>query len=61
MTMSDDELIELECMESVMRTGTFPDGCDASRYMGMNYVQSEGTLVLTDQGLKRLLELRALS
>ena len=61
MTMSDDELIELECMESVVRTGAFPDGCDASRYMGMNCARSDGTLVLTEKGRERLSELRARS
>ena len=60
MTSNDEDLFELACLEAVARIGELPEGCSASRYEGLGYVESRhGVLALTEEGRQRCAELQA--
>lgn len=60
MALSDEELSEIFCLDSVARIGELPDGCGASRYTGLEYIEvRHGILALTARGRERLADLQS--
>lgn len=60
MTITDEDLLELACLEQVARIGELPDSCSVSRYLGLEYVElRDGILALTAKGRQRCNELQA--
>ena len=60
MALSDEDLLEMDCLASVARIGELPDGCGAPRYLGLEYIElRDGILALTAKGQERWAELQA--
>lgn len=60
MMLTDDEIVDLQCLTSFEQIGEPPDGCDPRRYLGPDYIRwADGIWLLTQQGRVRLSELRA--
>lgn len=55
MTLTDEELIELGCLESVSQRASLPDGCDLTAYVSQALVHvGQPRIELTQKGQERL-------
>jgi hypothetical protein len=60
MPLSDSELVELHCLETVDRTGHAPDGCDVQEYVDRGLlIRYGGRCVVTPVGRLRMQALAA--
>lgn len=58
--LSNDDLIDMECLSSVERIGDPTDGCDVGRYARLGLiVKTDRYWTLTAEGRERLADLRA--
>ena len=59
LVLSNDDILELECLSSVERIGDPPDGCDAGQYARLGLiVKNDRYWTLTLEGRERLADLR---
>ena len=57
--LSNDDVLDMECLSSVERIGDPPDGCDAGHYARLGLIAKTGRYwTLTTEGRERLAGLR---
>ena len=57
--LSNDDVLDMECLSSVERIGDPPDGCDAGHYARLGLiVKADRYWTLTTEGRQRLANLR---
>jgi hypothetical protein len=57
--LSNDDVLDMECLSSIERIGDPPDGCDAGHYARLGLiVKTDRYWTLTVEGRERLADLR---
>lgn len=58
--LSNQDVLDLQCLSSVEKIGDPPDGCDPGRYARLGWIQKTDRFwTLTTEGRERLADLRA--
>lgn len=58
--LSNDDILDMECLSSVERIGDPPDGCNPGRYARLGLIgKADRYWTLTLEGRERLADLRA--